>query len=190
MSIYHKLVLTSLDAWMLERSYIYGWNKAFKSDFFCFHTCFRYEIDRWFTLKFIPIYDVLVHVLRWNPPKLPRTIGSISSVPIYTVTSSFVDALITVVCGPTWTNQWKVHCRSPAMQVWIIKYVSINTSRNQLPDTTLAHLRPSQLDPPRTHLLFTQNITHVYTCINVSHNRADARAPLTRPNHTCDYYLG
>jgi hypothetical protein len=29
------------------------------------------------------------------------TIGSVSYVPIYTVTSSFVDALITVVCGPT-----------------------------------------------------------------------------------------
>ena len=70
------------------------------------------KIDRWFTLKFIPIYDVLVHVLRWNPPELPRTISSISSVPIYTVTSSFVGALITVVCGPTWTNQWKVRCRS------------------------------------------------------------------------------
>jgi hypothetical protein len=54
----------SLDARMLERSYIYGVNKEFKLDFFYFHTCFRYEIDRWFTLKFISIYDVLVHVLR------------------------------------------------------------------------------------------------------------------------------
>ena len=26
-SIYHKLVLTSLTAWLFERSYIYGWNK-------------------------------------------------------------------------------------------------------------------------------------------------------------------
>jgi hypothetical protein len=31
---------------------------------FCFHTCFRYEIDRCFTLKFILIYVFLVHVLR------------------------------------------------------------------------------------------------------------------------------
>jgi hypothetical protein len=32
-SIYHKLVLRSLDAWLLERSYIYGENKALKIDF-------------------------------------------------------------------------------------------------------------------------------------------------------------
>jgi hypothetical protein len=36
-SIYHKLVLTSLVAWLLERSYIYGVNKAFKSDFVSMH---------------------------------------------------------------------------------------------------------------------------------------------------------
>jgi hypothetical protein len=149
---------------------------------FCFHTCFCYEIDRWFTLKFIPIYAVLVHVLCWNPPELPRTISSISSVPIYTVTSSFVDTLITVVCGPTWTNQWKVCCRSPVMQVWTIQYASINTSRNQLPDQrtrrwpTFVHPNST---PPRVHLLFTQNITHVYACINVPHNRANARTPQT-----------
>jgi hypothetical protein len=29
-SIYHKLVLMSLDAWLLERSYIYKENKSFK----------------------------------------------------------------------------------------------------------------------------------------------------------------
>jgi hypothetical protein len=29
-SIYHKLVLTGLTAWLLERSYIYGQNKALK----------------------------------------------------------------------------------------------------------------------------------------------------------------
>ena len=151
------------------------------------------KIDRWFTLKFIPIYVVLVHVLRWNPPELPRTISSISSVPIYTVTSSFVGALITVVCGPTWTNQWKVRCRSHVMQVWTIKYASINTSRNQLPDQrtrrwpTFVHPNST---PPRAHLLFTQNITHVYTCINVPHNRADARAPLARPDHARDHYPG
>jgi hypothetical protein len=178
------LILTSLDAWMLERSYIYGGNKEFKSDFFCFHTCFPYEIDRWFTLKFIPIYVVLANVLRWNPSELPRTIGSIFSVPIYTVTSSFVSALITVVSGPTWTNQWKVHCRSHVIQVWNIKYVSINMSRNQLPDQRTRRW-PTFVHPnstsPHAHLLFTQNITHVYTCINVPYNRADVRAPLTRP---------
>jgi hypothetical protein len=56
--------------------------------------------------KILLIYIDLVYVLRWNPPELPRTIGSISSVPIYTITSSLVGALIMVVCGPTWTNQW------------------------------------------------------------------------------------
>jgi hypothetical protein len=92
---------------------------------------------------------------------------------------SFVGALITVVCGPTWTNQWKVCCHSPVMQVWTIKYGSINTSRKQLPDQrtrrwpTFVHPNST---PPRPHLLFTQNITYVYTCINVLHNRADARA--------------
>jgi hypothetical protein len=29
----------------------------------------RYEINWWCTLKFVPIYDVLVHVLRWNLTK-------------------------------------------------------------------------------------------------------------------------
>jgi hypothetical protein len=55
---------------------------------------------------------------------------------------------------------------------------------------TLAYLRPSQLDPPRAHFLFTQNTTHVYTGTNVPHNRADARAPLVRPDHTRDHYPG
>jgi hypothetical protein len=72
------------------------------------------------------------------------------------------------------------------MQVSTIKYASINTSRNQLPDQwtwcwpTFVHRNST---PPCAHLLFTQNITHVYTCINVPHNRADARAPLARPDH-------
>jgi hypothetical protein len=35
----------SLDAWTMERSYIYGGNKAFKLDFL-FPYMFRYEIDR------------------------------------------------------------------------------------------------------------------------------------------------
>jgi hypothetical protein len=157
---------------------------------FCFHTCFGYEIDRWFTLKFILIYAVLVHVLCWNPSELPRTIDSISSVPIYTVTSSFVGELITVV----WTHlndQWKVCCRSLVMQVWTIKYANINTSRNQLPDQrtrrwpTFVHPNST---PPRTHLLFTQNITHVYTCINVPHDRADTHVSLAQPNHVRDHY--
>jgi hypothetical protein len=135
----------------------------------------------------------LVHVLRWNPPELPRTISSISYVPIYTVTSNFVGALITMVCGPTWTNQWKFRCHSHVMQVWTIKYASINTSRNQLPDQRTRRwptfVYPNST-PPRAHLLFTQNITHVYTCINVLHNRADSRAPLARPDHTRDHYPG
>jgi hypothetical protein len=40
-SIYHKLVLTSIVAWLLERSYIYVGNKAFKIRFFvfCFYPC-------------------------------------------------------------------------------------------------------------------------------------------------------
>jgi hypothetical protein len=183
----------SLDAWMWERSYIYGENKTFKSDFFVSIHVFVMKIDRWFTLKFIPIYAVLVHVLHWNLSKLTRTISSISSVPIYTVTSSFVGALITMVCGPTWTNQRKVRCRSHVMQVWTIKYASINTSRNQLPDQrtrrwpTFVHPNST---PPRAHLLFTQNITHVYACINVPHNHADARAPLARPDHARDHYPG
>jgi hypothetical protein len=161
--------------------------------FFCLHTCFRYEIDRWFTLKFIPIYVVLVHVLCWNLPELPHTVSSISSVPIYTVTSSFVGALITVVCGPTWTNQWNVCCCYHVMQVWTIKYGSINTSRNQLPFQrtwrwpTFSHPNST---PPRAHLVFTQNITRVYTCINVPHNWADAHDPLARPDHACDHYPG
>jgi hypothetical protein len=109
------------------------------------------------------------------------------------VTSRLVGVLITVVCGSTYTNQWKVWCRSPIMQVWTIKYASINMSRNQLPDQRTRcwpHLRPSQLDPPRVHFLFTQNITYVYTCINVPHNRADMHAPLARPDHVCDHYPG
>jgi hypothetical protein len=94
---------------------------------------------------------------------------------------------------PTWTNQWKICCRFLVMQVWTIKYVSINTSRNQLPDqrtrrwSTFVHPNST---PPRTHFLFTQNITHVYTCINVPHNRADAHAPLARLNHARDHYPG
>jgi hypothetical protein len=180
----------SLDEWMLERSYIYGGNKAFKSDFL-----FPYMFSLWNrSMFYTKIYTHLCFFgsrLRWNPPKLPRTISSISSVPIYTVTSSSVDALITVVCGPIWTNQWKVRCRSHVMQVWTIKYANINTSRDQLPDQrtrrwpTFVHPNST---PPRVHLLFTQNITHVYACINVSHNRADARVPLARPDHVRDHY--
>jgi hypothetical protein len=104
-----------------------------------------------------------------------------------------VGTLITVVCGPIWTNQWKVCCRSHVMQVWTIKYASINTRRNQLPDQrtrrwpTFVHPNST---PPRAHLLFTQNITHVYACINVPHNRADARAPLARLDHARDHYPG
>jgi hypothetical protein len=174
----------SFDAWMLERSYIYGENKTFKSDFFCFHTCFRYE-NR--SMIYTKIYT---HLCCFGSR---FTLNSISSVPIYTVTSSFVGALITVVCGPTWTNQWKVRCRSHVMQVWTIKYASINTSRNQLPDQrtrrwpTFVHPNST---PPRAHLLFTQNITHVYACINVPHNHADARAPLAWPDHARDHYPG
>jgi hypothetical protein len=33
-SIYHKVILTSLATWLLEWSYIYRGNKAFKQDFF------------------------------------------------------------------------------------------------------------------------------------------------------------
>jgi hypothetical protein len=79
------------------------------------------------------------------------------------------------------------------MQVWTIKYASINTSRNQLPDQrtrcwpTFVHPNSTQ---PRAHLVFTQNITYVYTCINVPHNHADARAPLARPDHARDHYPG
>jgi hypothetical protein len=144
---------------------------------FLFPCMFCFEIDRWFIVKSVPIYAVLVHILCWNPLDLPHTIGYICSVPIYTVTFSIVGALITVVCGPTWTNQRKVHCRSPVMQVWTIKYTSINTRRNQLPDQrtwcwpTFVHPKSTL---PHAHLLFTQNITHVYTCINVPHNCADA----------------
>jgi hypothetical protein len=168
---------------MLERSYIYGENKAFKSDFFYFYTCFCYEIDRWFTLKFIPIYVVLVHVLHWNPPELPHKIGSISFVPIYTVTSSFVGALIMVVCGPSWMNQWKVRCRSHVMQVWTIKYASINTSRNQLPDQRtrrLAHLRPSQLDPTTcAPSVYAKHNTclHMHKCAPQSRGRTRPTGP-------------
>jgi hypothetical protein len=36
----------SLDAWMLERSYIYGGNKTFKSDFFVSIHVFVMKIDR------------------------------------------------------------------------------------------------------------------------------------------------
>jgi hypothetical protein len=37
-NIYHKLVLTSLAAWLLEGSYIYGGNKTLNM-IFRFHAC-------------------------------------------------------------------------------------------------------------------------------------------------------
>jgi hypothetical protein len=62
---------------------------------------------------------------------------------------------------------------------------------NQLPDQQTRRW-PTFVHPnsttPRAHLLFTQNITHIYTCINMPYNRADARAPLARPDHARDHY--
>jgi hypothetical protein len=46
-SIYHKLVLTSLAAWLVERSYIYGENKALNT-FFCFHAYQSISFHRMF----------------------------------------------------------------------------------------------------------------------------------------------
>jgi hypothetical protein len=48
-SIYHKLVVTSLAVWLLKRSYIYGGNNVFKSVFFLF-SC-------------MPIYFLSTHIL-------------------------------------------------------------------------------------------------------------------------------
>jgi hypothetical protein len=127
------------------------------------------------SMIYTKIYTVLVHVLRWNPSELPRTISSISSVPIYTVTSSFVGALITVVCGPTWTNQWKVCCCSHVMQVWTIKYASINTTRNQLPDQQTRR-RPTFIHPKVDSTTCAPSVYVKYnTCL-----RMHKRAPQSR----------